>query len=148
MDWTKAASISQIAATFFAAVSAGFVGLQIRAARQSSDFSSLIEFHGDFSENEKRLLLADEGEFASLFVDYLNLLEAYAAIVRSSLIRGATKAQVVERLRDALAAIEMDEARVADFKKAKSTPMAFSEIVWFLQENRGAIERSKRQLRQ
>ena len=147
MDWAKAAYISQVAATFIAAISAVFASLQIRAARQSAEFSSLIQFHKDFVDHERLLRCATDTEFPSIFIEYLNLLEAYAAIERSSLTGRTTQTQIVERLRDAVAVVELDEHRSKDLLAATSTPMAFSELKTFIQKYRPAIERSKKQLR-
>lgn len=144
LDWAVIGNFAQAVAAGVSVFALIFVGYQIYAARNSTDLVSLIEFQRSISNQEDRFLHAsDNAEKNQAFVELLNILEVYAAAINGRLLHGISRSLVADKLRDAIALIELDPAWAAKFNQVRTTGTTFSSLDKFRTRERSKINEIK-----
>ena len=145
-QWVALSAIGQVASAIVAFFGLGFIGVQIRAARRTSDLQSLQEFLRSATEGERALLLARDGEEKErAFFEFANFLELQAAALHGRLFPKVTRAVVREKLRDSVAVIEQAEPWMEKLRQGRSSSTAFEHLLRFANRQRASIDAVKRQ---
>ncbi len=143
-QWEIVSAIGTAAAAVIAALGLGFVGLQIREARKSSDIQALSEFLRGATEREEALLVAqDDAARKRAFLEFANFLEVQAAALNGNLYPRVTREIVREKLWDSLAVIESAEPWFDELMAAKSSPTTFKHLLRFRKKERRRIDKVK-----
>ena len=117
-----------------------FIGNQVREGRRASDLQTLQAFLKDTREHERAFTLAGSNEEKKqAFIEFLNFLETYAAVLNSDLPPEVSKGIIGEKLRDSLAVIQNAEDWHEELQNAITSDTTFKELMSFYAANKQEI---------
>jgi hypothetical protein len=147
-SWARVAAVSQAIAAVAAVFGLWFVGCQIRYARKTADLQALLEFLKGVTEQEDRLLNADQNEKKQqAFNELLNFLEAIAAADNKDLFPKTARSIIVDKLCTSIAEIQEAPAWHDQICEAVRSLTTFVELGKFMKRNRKAIHDRVAELR-
>lgn len=142
-----ASALGQWASVVVALIGFVFVWLQIRAAkaqildaRRAADAAALVTFLQRSSEREVRFNNAPDKRRVQAFVELLNHLECYAAIVNNELVPEVTTDLVIAGIADSIVSIERASGWHQKFEEAVTSKTTFREIGRFLNIHRPLLD--------
>lgn len=158
INWDAVAAVSGIVSSVAAIVSAAGIWFAWRAVSYSSrtleqqirsqDFSTLRQFTLDIREAVGNLSNSSDIDFEVAIVEYLNLLETYAAGVNRSLIEKSTRVVAQEQLINDLA-IMLERPDVSrQIALAIESRITFTELRKFRDKHLAVINRAREKERE